>query len=109
MVKRFLTSTSFLLMCFLSGAISLAGCNRSSEAPAKGPQIVSNAEVRQLKHGMTLEEVRTIIGNPGKEVSKAEMPGRALATYSWQNPDGSGVTVMFENDRLASASPVNLL
>lgn len=55
----------------------------------------SRVEYEQLKTGMSLTEVRSILYR-GIEVS----PSATTATFLWKNPDGSKITVTFENDRL---------
>src|SRR5687768_5955298 len=84
-------------------------CNRAPEAPKSGPAVVTREEFKQVKPGMALEEVQRVIGDPGKELSKGDMPGRTLQTRSWNNPDGSGVTVSFENGKVTTVAPINLL
>lgn len=58
----------------------------------------SRAEYEQLKPGMSLTEVRSIILYRGVEVSRSA----TVATFVWQNPDGYKITAVFENDKLKS-------
>ncbi|MBD2303220.1 hypothetical protein [Nostoc sp. FACHB-190] len=53
------------------------------------------AEYEQLKPGMTLTEVRSILYR-GVEVSRSA----TTATFVWSNSDGSKITATFEHDRL---------
>jgi hypothetical protein len=55
------------------------------------------AEYEQLKPGMSLTEVRSILYR-GIEISSSE----TTAKFIWQNPDGSEIKATFENDRLKS-------
>ena len=57
----------------------------------------SRVEYEQLKTGMSLTEVRSILYR-GVEVSRSA----TLATFVWKNPDGSKITVTFEHDKLKS-------
>ncbi len=61
------------------------------------PQRFGRAEYEQLQPGMSLTEVRSILYR-GIEVSRSA----TTATFVWENPDGSKITVTFENDRLKS-------
>ena len=60
----------------------------------------SRVEYEQLKIGMSLTEVRSILYR-GIEVSRSA----TTATFLWENPDGSKITVTFENDRLTNKEP----
>ncbi|AFZ61419.1 hypothetical protein Anacy_6150 (plasmid) [Anabaena cylindrica PCC 7122] len=55
------------------------------------------AEYEQLKTGMSLTDVRSIL-NRGIEVNRSA----TMATFVWKNPDASKITVIFESDRLKS-------
>jgi len=57
----------------------------------------SRVEYEQLRPGMSLTEVRSILYR-GIEVSRSE----TTATFVWENPDGSKITATFESDRLKS-------
>ncbi|MCG6138657.1 MAG: hypothetical protein MET45_29260 [Nostoc sp. LLA-1] len=61
------------------------------------------AEYEQLKPGMSLTEVRSILYR-GVEVSRSA----TIATFVWENPDGSKITVTFEHDRLKSKAQSGL-
>lgn len=63
----------------------------------------SRVEYEQLKTGMSLTEVRSIL-NRGVEVSRSA----TMATFLWKNPDGSKITVIFENDLLKSKAQSGL-
>lgn len=57
----------------------------------------TRVEYEQLKTGMSLTEVRSILYR-GVEVSRSAI----VATFVWKNPDGSKITVTFEHDKLKS-------
>lgn len=61
------------------------------------PRSFGRAEYEQLRIGMTLTDVRAIL-NPGVETSRSA----TMATFRWENPDGSKITATFENDQLKS-------
>ncbi|BAY15061.1 hypothetical protein NIES2109_63810 (plasmid) [Nostoc sp. HK-01] len=55
------------------------------------------AEYEQLKPGMSLTEVRSILYR-GIEVNRSA----TIATFLWENADGSKITAVFENEKLKS-------
>lgn len=61
------------------------------------------AEYEQLKTGMSLTEVRSILYR-GIEVSRSA----TTATFVWENPDGSKITVTFEHNKLKSKAQSRL-
>ncbi|MHC5718351.1 MAG: hypothetical protein ACYTX0_41290 [Nostoc sp.] len=61
------------------------------------------AEYEQLKIGMSLTDVRSILGR-GSEVSSSA----TMATFLWKNPDGSEITATFEHDKLKSKAQSGL-
>lgn len=63
----------------------------------------SRVEYEQLKTGMSLTEVRSILYR-GIEVSRSG----TIATFIWQNPDGSEITATFEHDKLKSKAQSGL-
>lgn len=77
---------------FLSGGMSLFGSG--------GKVTVANA--KQVKAGMTLSEVESILG-PGNVVSDINMGQLAMKTVSWEDGKGLRITMMFENGKLKSA------
>jgi hypothetical protein len=77
--------------------------------------VVSMAKYSQIQNGMTYGEVVNIIGSQGQELSRNSMdsiPGvmSSISTvmYSWQNPGGSNMNAMFQNDRLISKAQFGL-
>lgn len=58
-------------------------------------QPISLGEYQQLIIGMTITDVRSILGR-GIEVSRSER----VATYVWKNSDNSQIIGTFENDKL---------
>jgi Domain of Unknown Function with PDB structure (DUF3862) len=92
-----------LLSCSL---LSVSGCNRSP--------VVTKAEFDQLETGQTYDQVKGIIGDPGKEtmhdVAAGIMTGthQTLTAYTWTNPDGSMASAEFENDKLTSKMQTGL-
>ncbi|MCC5669152.1 hypothetical protein LC653_36195 [Nostoc sp. CHAB 5784] len=61
------------------------------------------AEYEQLRIEMSLTDVRSILYQ-GTEVNSSA----TMATFVWQNPDGSKITVIFEHDKLKGKSQSGL-
>jgi len=74
-----------------------------SEAP-----VVTLAEYEQVREGMTYEQVRSIIGTPGQELSRSDLAGYTTVMYSWSNPNGSNMNAMFQNGRLVNKAQFGL-
>lgn len=74
----------------------------------------TKVEYDQIRHGMTYEEVKTIMGgNPGEQDSgfrsdsDAENPS---VMYHWINQDGSSITVVFSSeDQVINLGSYNLM
>lgn len=66
---------------------------------------ISKRQYDQLETGMTLSQVQHIMGKPGE--NSAEIYSNT-SVYQWKNPDGSSVTAVFVNDKLAVKTQVNL-
>ncbi|OYD86633.1 hypothetical protein CDG77_33980 [Nostoc sp. 'Peltigera membranacea cyanobiont' 213] len=61
------------------------------------------AEYEQLKIGMSLTDVRSILYQ-GTEVNSSA----TIATFVWENPDSSKITIIFEHDKLKDKSQSGL-
>ena len=61
------------------------------------------AEYEQLRIGMSLTDVRSILGR-GSEVSSSA----TIASFTWKNPDASEITVIFERGKLKSKAQSGL-
>lgn len=94
MMKRIL-----VVITLLSLLLSVAGCGSPNKYTLK--------KFNQIQTGMSYSQCSDIMGDPG--VLSAEntmqgipgiMPTIVIKSYSWQNPDGSNLSLMFENDRM---------
>lgn len=72
------------------------------------PQIVTKAEYDSLSTGMSYLEASRIIGVSGNEMSRNEIAGIVTVMYMWQNPDGSNMNAMFQNDGLVQKAQFGL-
>lgn len=79
------------------------------------PPIVSMEKYNCIQSGMSYSEVVNIIGTPGTEMSRSDMPGiknvmKEITTimYMWRNSDGTNMNAMFQNDKLISKAQFGL-
>lgn len=88
-----------------AGAIALGVISQSDDLLDLQP-VVTQAEYLQIKHGMSYQEVVEIIGVEGTETASHHLDGEGLIgdldtiDYTWQNPSGSNMSAMFQNDRM---------
>jgi len=86
------------ILGFLSYGFQTAFHPQQLEPP---PQVqlppFGRAEYEQLRIGMSLTDVRSILYR-GIEVNRSA----TMATFVWENPDGSKITATFESERLKS-------
>jgi hypothetical protein len=64
---------------------------------------------------MTIVQINTIAGIKGQEMSSTTMPAipgimgtLTSQVYSWANPDGSNMTIMFQNGKVISKAQFGL-
>lgn len=77
--------------------------------------VVTYSEYSRVQNGMSYDEVVSIIGERGREVSRGHTEGvpgvmEDLDTvmYDWVNNDGSNMSAMFQNDRLMNKAQFGL-
>lgn len=103
-----------LLTLSLIASTMTIGCSASwqpAPLPAPLPKI-TQAVYSQVKPGMTLTEVETVVGIKGKEVSSSttELAGQTttVQTYLWSNTDGTNMSLSFINGKLSSKAHFGL-
>ncbi len=72
------------------------------------PPVVTLAEYEQIREEMTYEQVRSIIGDPGEELSRSDIAGYTTVMFSWSNPNGSNMNAMFQNGSLVNKAQFGL-
>lgn len=89
-----------------AGAVALGLISQSGDLFDDQP-VVTQAEFLQIKHGMSYREVVEIIGVEGTESVNLHFEGVEgliedieTVDYMWQNPSGSNMSAMFQNDRM---------
>lgn len=80
----------------------------TAEESEQEDQTVTKEEYDKIKTGMSYEEVVKIIGFEGEEMSQNEMGGIKTVMYMWQNPDGSNMNAMFQDNKLVQKAQFGL-
>ena len=80
----------------LSGNISLSPFNLAGSEQERYVERVTPLSFEQVKVGMTLAEVRSVMGEPGAEVSSSA----EISEYRWGDLAGPNMTGQFESGRL---------
>jgi hypothetical protein len=57
---------------------------------------------------MICKECAKITDQAGKELSRTELAGYTTVMYSWQNPGGSNMMVMFQKGKVIQKSQFGL-
>ncbi len=70
--------------------------------------VVTKAEYDQIQNGMTYDQVIAIIGARGEERSSSSIAGYTTILYGWNNPNGSNMIAMFQNEKLIQKSQFGL-
>lgn len=80
-----------------------------------GTILVTKAKYLRLQNGMSYRDAVRIIGLEGEEMSRNITPampgyptGIETVMYMWQNPSGSNMNAMFQNDKLMQKSQFGL-
>ena len=88
---------------------------RSAPIPLFNADVVTLSDYVQIDNGMSYSQVVAIIGDPGVEMARNRMDGVAgvmasldTVMYVWQNPNGSNMNAMFQNDRLVQKAQFGL-
>lgn len=72
------------------------------------PAVVTKSEYDQLENGISYEQARSIIGEPGEELSRSDIAGIITVMYAWKNANGSNMNAMFQNGRMISKAQFGL-
>lgn len=62
--------------------------------------VVTMAEYDQVQKGMSYEQVTSIIGTMGTEISRSDLARHTTVMYSWKNANGSNMNAMFQDGEL---------
>lgn len=83
--------------------------------PSFGKQNVTFAQYSQIQTGMSYEQVVSIIGKQGEEISQnriegvpGAMPSITTIMYQWVNENGSNMNTIFQNNKLLQKAQFGL-
>jgi len=66
-------------------------------------KLITQAECNQIESGQSLSAVQGIVGDPGKELSRVEVPGTPVTfSQQWTNKDGGNAIVLFQDGKVIS-------
>ncbi|MEI7813232.1 MAG: hypothetical protein WCJ13_00385 [Coriobacteriia bacterium] len=72
-------------------------------APDTGKPVATLAKFNQVKKGMKLSEVETIMGGPGMVITEGSSGDIKVAQYAWYGTDsGTAMTVSFLNGAVSA-------
>ncbi|MEA5520938.1 hypothetical protein VB834_06960 [Limnoraphis robusta Tam1] len=76
------------------------GGNPIPSRTPEGPTLATRQQYYQLQMGMTIEEVKTVMGTEGKLNPNFNPDGdeNFKTSYEWMNPDGTGIKVVFNTE-----------
>lgn len=102
-MKKSLSSLLFaIILC-----LTLVGCGSSSKFTLN--------QFNKLQPGMSYAQTTEILKDKGQLTSETKTPAVPgfmdeihVKAYSWQNPDGSNIIIMFQNDKLDTKAQVGL-
>lgn len=69
---------------------------------------LSKANYLRISEGMTYREVVAILGEPGEEMSRADIAGISTVMYGWKRWNGANMNAMFQNDALVTKAQFGL-
>lgn len=70
---------------------------------------ITLAKYEQVEMGMTLEQVKGILGDSYEEMSRVEMPNAPVtAVYMWANNTGDNATITFQDDKVSAKAQFGL-
>lgn len=77
-------------------------------SPLAPPPSITRAKYDRIEEGMSYEQVRTVIGEAGEEISRSSLAGYTTVMYAWKNSNGSNMNAMFQNGRLVNKAQFGL-
>ena len=97
-----------IVLCYGWLASSNSSVAESSNYRTAQPLVVTRADYESVRTGMSYEQVLSIVGTPGVELSRSDIAGYTTVMYSWKNSNGSNMNAMFQNGRLVNKAQFGL-
>jgi hypothetical protein len=87
---------------------SVAHAATRVEVPLAVSGLITHADYDTVRTGMTYEQVCSIIGSVGVELSRSDIGSYTTVMYSWKNRNGSNMNAMFQNGLLVTKAQFGL-
>lgn len=87
----------FMFFAYLGSIPSTSGGSSNGASAIPG---VTLRQYNRLQTGMTLPEVVSILGPNGAENARSSVAETVIASYVWQNTDGSNLMITMQGGRL---------
>ena len=90
---------------------SAAGMLKSTQEALRGTRgqlAITKTLYDSVAMGMTGEEVESILGRAGEELSRSDIAGFMTTMHVWQNRDGGNMNVMLQNGRVVAKAQFGL-
>lgn len=69
---------------------------------------INNEKFNQIQTGMSYEEVKTIIGEDGENISESEIAGIKTVIYQWTAKSWGNAMITFQNDKVTNKAQAGL-
>jgi len=103
---------NFLLIFSMILGLSFVGCGKQTTTQSV-QQIDSYKYTydmyKKIETGMSYEQVKGILGEGTEQASSEDKSiDLVIKAYSWQNKDGSNISITFENDKVSNKAQAGL-
>jgi hypothetical protein len=92
----------------LSLRVASGPSTSNNEQQADERANVTKAKYNSVQAGMSYDQVRELMGQPGEEISRSEIGGYVSVMYIWKNSDGSNMNALFQNGKLLNKAQFGL-
>lgn len=73
---------------------------QTAEDPEATVQIMTRDQIKQIKKGMSLADVRSIMGSEGTESRYSLLSAGEMISYKWEDTEDKDLMVTFLNDKV---------
>jgi hypothetical protein len=105
-MKRIIVLLVALIVVFL--VCTAESCGDTATDLSGDNNVYTLAMFNKVKNGMSYSKVDSIMGGGGSQTAETSIGGSTMASYSYQNPDGSNAMFEFEDDALYSKAQFGL-
>ena len=106
---KFLLILLGMIICLWISVRVFSGPRTSdNEQQTEGQATVTKAKYDGIQAGMSYDQVREIMGEPGEEISRSDIAGYSAVMYIWKNSNGSNMNATFQNGKLINKAQFGL-